>query len=326
MNATGRYKKGLVSVVIPTYGRSETLERAIRSVKNQTYSNVEVLVVDDNEPGSEYSQSAARIVGEFDCDKVRLVTQLRHINGAAARNAGIRAAQGEYIAFLDDDDFYMPEKLAKQVAVLEKLGHPYGAVSSRKIYIKNDKIDSVSERWKDSKHQNFDIVTRQMNITTSTLLMRRMCLDQAGYFDEGLRRNQEVQLLAYFSDKYRIKLIDEFLTVMDCTDPINRPSSKTIMEIKRMYLESVHPIIGRYSKHKQRLIVAHNMIDAIRTYLREREWKKAFSLSCKSLIYPSVFIAFCRFIFRKLFFRKIERCLSGEMVEKVYQQMGGNHK
>ena len=98
------YTPGLVSVVIPTYKRSDTLERAINSVHNQTYRDIEILVVDDNVPGDAYSQSVKRLIDRLAYDNVTLVTQPRHINGAAARNAGIRKSKGEYISFLDDDD------------------------------------------------------------------------------------------------------------------------------------------------------------------------------------------------------------------------------
>ena len=110
----------LVSCVIPSYKRAETLRRAINSVLAQTYSHIEVIVVDDNIANDEFSKALHSVLNEYKGDdRVRLVTQPQHINGAEARNAGIRAAQGEYIAFLDDDDEWLPEKTEKQVACLE---------------------------------------------------------------------------------------------------------------------------------------------------------------------------------------------------------------
>ena len=115
--------KNLVSCVIPSYKRADTLRRAVDSVLAQTYNNMEVLVVDDNIAGDEFSNALHNIIDEYkDDSRVRLVTQPKHINGAEARNAGIRAAKGEWIAFLDDDDEWLPTKIEKQMAALEQ--HP----------------------------------------------------------------------------------------------------------------------------------------------------------------------------------------------------------
>lgn len=317
------YIKGLVSVVMPTYGRSDTLERAINSIKRQTYTDIEILVVDDNEPGSEYAKTVAAMIERLGYDNLHLITQPRHINGAAARNAGIRVAKGEYIAFLDDDDFFMPDKIAEQVAVLENLDPSYGAVSSRKIYIKNNKVDGISNLWTDTDRQNFEVITRKLNVSTCTLLMRRACLDETGYFDEALRRNQEVQLLAFFTAKYKIKFIEKLLTVIDCTDTANRPNSQQVLATKGMFLESVRPVIEQYSKHKQKLIRAHNMIDVLRVYIRERKWKEVLSLAGKTLVYPSVFCAFCQFLWLRVVYRNTKEQLAPEMAKTVYDLIGG---
>ena len=112
----------LVSCIIPTYKRSDTLGRAIDSVLSQTYYEIEVLVVDDNEKGSSESADVEKIVKSYADNRVKLVTQPRHINGAEARNAGIRASKGDFIAFLDDDDEWLPEKIEKQMSFMSE--HP----------------------------------------------------------------------------------------------------------------------------------------------------------------------------------------------------------
>lgn len=317
------YTKGMVSVVIPTYGRSDTLKRAVKSVKKQTYNNIEILVVDDNEPGSEYSQRVAEIINYLNYDNLSLVTQDRHINGAVARNKGIKVAKGEYIAFLDDDDLFLPEKIKKQVTVLEKLDGSYGAVSSQKIYLKNNVVDGVSDIWHDNQHQNFDIITRKINVSTCTLLMRHTCLDETGYFDERLKRNQEIQLLAFFTLKYRIKLIEELLTIIDCTDVTNRQNSKQILSVKQMYLKAIEPVMLTYTKHKQKLIIAHNMIDIIRVYLRERKIKNAIYLLSRTLVYPSVIWSFCKFVFLRVTYRKTKGKVAPETIRAVDQLIRG---
>ena len=106
----------LVSVVIPTYSRNITLTRAIDSVLTQTYKNLEVIVVDDNPPESEWRKSTEQIMEKYANNPIiRYIENTKNLGGSGARNEGIKAAKGEYIAFLDDDDDYFPEKIEKQL-------------------------------------------------------------------------------------------------------------------------------------------------------------------------------------------------------------------
>lgn len=102
----------LVSVVIPTYYRNERLEKAIKSVKNQTYPNIEVIVVDGT--GESYAEL---VTSNYDC---KFIAQDQDHGPHAARSEGAIASTGDYIQFLDDDDQIHPEKIEKQVAFLEK--------------------------------------------------------------------------------------------------------------------------------------------------------------------------------------------------------------
>ena len=118
---------GGVSVIIPTYNRAACLKLALASVLNQTYQNFEIIVVDDAS-----TDGTADVVRGFADARI---TYVRHdVNrgkvgaGAAARNSGIARAQGTYIAFLDDDDEWLPEKLARQVAVLDRGPRSVGAI------------------------------------------------------------------------------------------------------------------------------------------------------------------------------------------------------
>src|SRR5699024_76128 len=110
----------LASIIITTYNRPAMLERAIYSALNQTHSWVEVLVIDDNDPNTEARKLTEHLMAEYkDNEKIRYIKHPSNMNGAAARNTGIQFARGKYVTFLDDDDIYYPEKVAKQVELLE---------------------------------------------------------------------------------------------------------------------------------------------------------------------------------------------------------------
>jgi len=145
------YIAGLVSVVMPTYKRSEMLSRAIDSVLAQTYKNIELLLVNDNEPGDEFTIDLQQRVAVYSTDsRFKLILQEKHVNGAVARNVGIKQARGEYIAFLDDDDWWDPNKIEAQVAVISELSEEWGGVSCKFSFVNKDgKIIGRSYPYKD---------------------------------------------------------------------------------------------------------------------------------------------------------------------------------
>lgn len=251
------YEKELVSVVIPTYKQSNLLSRAIKSVLKQTYSKIELLVVNDNEIDDEYTEKVKEIVEQFDDKRLTLVFQEKHINGAAARNAGIRASKGEYIAFLDDDDFWNHQKIEKQVALLSVLDETWGGVACKNMALKGEKVFRALPPFKEENICE-NILLRRTEISTDCIMLRRNALDRTGYFDEKLQRNQEVQLLTFFTSKYKIKLLDEYLVYVDSSSSPNQPSPTRMEQIKKDYFSSVKSVMNQFpSRIQKRIIIMH---------------------------------------------------------------------
>lgn len=97
-----------VSVIIPTYGRPDNLKRAIDSVIEQTYKNIEIIVIDDNGINSKKGHETSTLVRHY--PHIIYIKLEKNSGGGMARNKGIERASGDYITFLDDDDYYYPEK------------------------------------------------------------------------------------------------------------------------------------------------------------------------------------------------------------------------
>lgn len=252
------YIKNLVSVIIPSYKRADKLKRAIESVLGQTYKKIELLVVDDNEPLDEFSKQLREIINSYDDNRLYLVEQECHKNGAVARNAGIKKARGEYIAFLDDDDYWELNKIEKQVSVLSKLDSSWGGVSSKKKYFNMENFVRVSLPYKGGNIYE-EILLRRVEVGTSTMMLRHDALDNVGYFDENLSRHQELQLLTFFTYKYKLKLVNEFLHNADISDGQNRPDIEKLKKVKNDFYQSVNPIIKVLPKRKQqRIYTMHN--------------------------------------------------------------------
>ena len=294
------YETGLVSVVIPTYKRSDMLERAIESVRNQTYNNLEILVVNDNIEGDEHSVLLEQRMLKYASDKrVILVRQSKHINGAAARNAGIRLARGEYLAFLDDDDWWENTKIEEQVGLLKQLPKDWGGVSCLWRRYKCGKLVFASIPYKDGMINN-EVLQRRIEIGTGSLLMRREAVDECGYFDENLKRHQDVQFFAYFTEKYKIKLIKKYLYNYNVDDSRNRPNSNSILEIKNSYYTSVKSILNKKSKKEiNQFYIMNNYEIAISMFVghKFKEFAKYFITIFR---YPSTFIFSIKRIFERL--------------------------
>ena len=112
----------LVTVVVPTYKRADRLCIALRSIMGQTYTNLEVLVVNDNAPGSEYDLATESKLAELMAQdsRLRVVHTSGRVGGGAARNFACRQAKGVYLAFLDDDDMFLPDKAETQLQFMLK--------------------------------------------------------------------------------------------------------------------------------------------------------------------------------------------------------------
>lgn len=200
----------LVSVVIPTHNRADLLPQAIDSVLSQDYPHVEIIVVDD---GS--TDDTAQIM---QCYKppVRYIQQANQ-GAAAARNRGIREASGEFIAFLDSDDWFLPGKLSLQAHYL--LEHPQIGL----VYSAYDVIDENRDlRWHvmpdliTGPHAYLDLLWRCMvgPITMPTVMLRRAIFDHITPFDETMRLAEDLDLWCRIARDYPIALLPESLSMV----------------------------------------------------------------------------------------------------------------
>jgi glycosyltransferase involved in cell wall biosynthesis len=194
-----------VSVVIPTYNRAPMLREAIQSVLDQTYSEHEIIVVDD---GS--TDNTREVVNKFSDKRVRYVFQ-ENRGRSNARNHGISLAQGRYIAFLDSDDVFVPAKLEKQVSCMEK--NP-GVLLSHTSYLR---IDANEEYIKEVTSGTFSgkvypNIMRWCPIATPTVMILREALGESLRFEESIHIGEDIILWAQLAKKSPFIGITEPLT------------------------------------------------------------------------------------------------------------------
>lgn len=264
-------EKGLVSCIIPTYKRSDSLVRAIKSILNQTYKKLEVLVVDDNDLNDEYSLKVQERLKTIKDTRVRYIQQDKHINGAAARNAGIRASKGEYIAFLDDDDEWLPNKLEAQISLLQE-NPEYNAVSCLYTFCKNNKPIRKCPPY-DNKELHKKVLDRSISILTPTVVFKKEALDRTGYFDESLIRHQDLQLFLDYLAKEKMILLPEYHVLIHTEIGGNRPNAEKLEEIKMHFFNKMNRHFEMYNNKERKNIYAAHYFEIVFVALKEKKFK-----------------------------------------------------
>lgn len=304
------YVKNLVSVVIPTYRRSDMLTRAIDSVLGQTYTNVECIVVNDNIVGDEHSLVLYENLKAYENDpRFRFLEQEKHINGAAARNVGIRAAKGEYIAFLDDDDYWEKEKLQLQVDWLKAHDETWGAVSCLSRTLLNGKLRMASLPYP-TGNILMDILCRRTGLGTGAVLIRRNVLDEAGYFDESLLRHQDLQLFACLAAETKIGLVKKNLYNIEVRDAQNRPDPEKLTKVKGAYFASIQEIMDSLTAaQRKRVYVMHNFESAY-VFYRYGQKKAGISMMLNVFRSPVTLYFAIERVVRRIIEKKIKNYLN----------------
>ncbi|PVE67193.1 glycosyltransferase family 2 protein [Priestia megaterium] len=200
----------LVSVIIPTYKRPLKLSRAINSVLNQTYSNIEILVVDDNNPNTSERKETEELMSQYENNNQ--VKYLRHEcnkNGSAARNTGFKNSSGEYIMLLDDDDEFLPRKVEVQVKCLESKDGSWGACYTKYKRLRNGKVDTICAENSEG-NLYFEELCRNLFIQAgSNLMVRRSVFKELNGFNESFSRNQDIEFAVRLLKKYKLAYVDE---------------------------------------------------------------------------------------------------------------------
>jgi glycosyltransferase involved in cell wall biosynthesis len=195
----------LVSVILPTFNRAYIIEQAVRSVLAQTFEDFEVLVVDD---GS--TDDTERVVMAMRDPRLRYLRHETNQGGAAARNTGIAAARGEYVAFLDSDAAWMQTKLERQLESARAAEPETVVVYTGGYLVKGqDKVYLPSKRFSPREGNLHEILFWENFIDTPALLVKRDGFTLAGTFDSRLKMCQDWDLCLRLSKHFRFILIDE---------------------------------------------------------------------------------------------------------------------
>jgi len=221
----------LVSIVIPAYNRANLLKRAIESTINQTYKNLEIIIVDD---GS--SDNTEQIVQEYRDLRIQYIRNSKNRGASVARNIGIKSSRGDFIALLDSDDEYLPKKIEKSLQVFKNSPKNLGVVSSN--------------FWKrEGEKKNIGVSKRTPFIYFG--VFRKEVFEKIGFFDEELEIYEDLDFCTRLVCKFPSYFINEPLAIYHFTEGSRSFGSniKRLIEIKKLILER-YAVDLKESKHR----------------------------------------------------------------------------
>ena len=253
-----------VSIIIPAYNREHTISRSIQSALMQTFQDFEIIVVDD---GS--TDQSEHIVESFRDSRIHYLKHERNLGEAAARNTGIKAARGEYLAFLDSDDEWLPGKLSQQIASLEDPSTS-GDMSCSGFFLVIDGIEyeyshPSSTCWVKRLHWICDLSPG------TTLVIRRECCSTVGLLDEQFVRHTDWDWMLRLLRAYTLSVVEEPLARI-YRGPLP-PAEAVELSTHRLLSkhEAAFRVYGWYYRH--RVISKHWLMLAYWFY-RERKFLK----------------------------------------------------
>lgn len=204
--------KPLVSVIIPTYKRADMLTKAIDSAINQTYKNIEIIVIDDNDPSSKYRfETKKKLSSYIQSGVIRYIENEKNLGGAITRNRAVEQSKGEYIAFLDDDDIFFPTKIEKQVEVMiQNKDNNVGLV-----YCHCNGVDEEGNiLWENTNsYEGLPLYESMIYCIASTSLWlcdKKMLLDIGGFEDTPSKQDL-LLMVKIISNEYKIICVREKL-------------------------------------------------------------------------------------------------------------------
>lgn len=285
----------IATVVIPTYRRPDRIVRAVLSALNQTCTDIEVIVVDDNGKNTKEAIQTEEALSAFIHEnRITYIQNEKNSGGSFSRNQGLKIAKGEYISFLDDDDEILPQKIEKQVSLLDRLGENYSA-----CYCAYHKITPDGKVYKSNETIQGDVyryaLARSIYVGSgSNLLVRTDLAKEIGGYDVSFKRNQDLEFLTRIIENRKLAyLSDDLLTIHYEIREVQR-SYEQMIAVDAFYFDSFKDRIQQLPESQQRAIYETEALERFRYSIS----KKHLSDGISNLFKKNVrFSSFCRYVF-----------------------------
>lgn len=260
-----------VSVVIPTYRRSKFIKRAIDSVIQQENIETEIIVVDDNGRGSKYQIENEEVLSEYiNSKRIIYIPHEINKNGSAARNTGIKKASGDFISFLDDDDWFEPSKLHEQILLMEEEKTDACLCEFARIY-KNDVVPTSMPYFDDSWKKRL----LAFNIDTcagSCLIIRKGLIDKVGLFDTSFIRHQDLEFLYRISKYTNISIVKKSnVNIFMHVENMRIKSAKNLETYRLHFITTFKDDISNMGVSDRIFIMDKHFKEIAKAYLKNKD-------------------------------------------------------
>lgn len=201
----------LVTVIIPSYNHAQYILEAIESVKAQTYKNWELIIIDDGSTDNTHEVLRSMPIDE----RITLILNKDNKRQSARINQALTVAKGKYISFLSSDDWYLPEKLEKQVALFETLDDTYGVVYSGGYRFFEDANETIEVETNKSMRRGWilkDLLREQFFIYPISPLIKKECLDRYPFDESYIAEGEAIHFK--IAMKYKYDFVSEPLVTM----------------------------------------------------------------------------------------------------------------
>lgn len=196
----------MVTVIIPSYNRAYTIRKSIESVLNQTYTDLELIVVDD---GS--TDNTKEVVEGIEDSRVRYIQSEKNVGACEARNIGIRAAKGDIIAFQDSDDEWVPQKLERQLEIINAGKADVVFCQKERRKLDGTFIDITAKKLEEGIVP-YEFLTRKSRVSTQTILAKREVFEDC-LFDPVVKKAQDFDWVIRAGVKHTFWLVKEVLVI-----------------------------------------------------------------------------------------------------------------
>lgn len=238
----------IVSIIIPTYNRAHLIKRSINSILNQTYTNFELIVVDD---GS--TDNTKEIVNDYNDQRIKYIAHETNIGASAAMNTGIKNSSSDFIAFQGSDDEWYPEKLEKEIKVFNDSSSKVGVVYSGIWSIENNKKIFKPNPNISKKEGKIYSELLKGNFINGLCTIRKVCFTECGLFDENLLGLEDWELFIRIAKKYEFRYVNEPLIIAHNAEGNISSDFLKIFKARKLILEKHF-----YEFSKDKKILARN--------------------------------------------------------------------
>ena len=272
----------LVSVIIPTFNGKKTLRMVVQSVLNQTYDNIEIIVVDDNGLNTPSQIETAECLTDYIASKkIQYYPEPQNTNASVARNIGFKMSKGDFISFLDDDDFLKPCKIEKQMSLFSKTDCSMVSCGSYLVDERGYGYKSVPRKTNCFLRMYLE---DKIKFNTSTLLIKRTVVDSVGGFNESFRRHQDWEFCTrILCQGFSLNFVEEPLVVKFGLKRNISSNARIAEQYFDHFLEHVSSFINKtfpmelshiQNYHKRRILLAFLKERNIRNILEYSKRKK----------------------------------------------------